>query len=113
MSMGVFLDVFWELFSKRFSFWALFLKKRSAVGITDIFTAGDTTADPATSGDLRDEVLRVLDVLLEGGDHGGEDTVEGSLRDRTTLLANANLFGVHQETLDIRITTTAGHEGDS
>ncbi len=87
--------------------------RQLAVHIADIFAAGYTATNPPIGRDFRNKVLGILDVVLEHLDHGGELSIEHVLGDRATLLAETDLLGMEEETLNIRIAATTGHEGNS
>jgi hypothetical protein len=82
------------------------------VHIPDVLTARDTTTDPAICSDLRNKVLGILDIVLEHINHRGELVLKGHLSDSATLLAEADLLGMLEEALHIRVTTPAGHKGN-
>ncbi len=65
--------------------------------------------DPARSRHLRDQVARLLHILLQDGDHRGVLLAEELLRHGTTLLAHAHLLRVEQQTLQVLVTATARH----
>ncbi len=80
--------------------------------IAQVFTAGETTADPTGGGDLGDEVLRVLNVGSEGGDEGSVLVGEEGLSHGVACLAGAADFGVLEVGLHLLVAATAAHEWD-
>ena len=65
--------------------------------------------DPPIGRDLRHQVARLLDVLLEDRDHGGVLLGKELLRDRAALLAHAHLLRVLKEGLQVLVATPARH----
>jgi len=84
-----------------------------AVNIPQIGASRDTSVDPARGGHLRDQVARLLNVLLQNRDHRSILLAEELLRHRATLLAHAHLHGVEQQTLKVLPATTPCHVGHS
>jgi hypothetical protein len=82
------------------------------VDVPQVGAGRDAAVDPAAGGDLRDEIARLLHVLLEDGDHRRVLLAEELLRNRAALLAHAHLLGVLEEGLEILVATTTGHVGD-
>lgn len=68
--------------------------------------------NPAGCGYLRNQVLRVLDIVLEHGDHGGVLLGEKCLRHRTTFFTHSDLFRMEQQTLHVSGWVSSCHKGD-
>lgn len=81
-----------------------------AVDVADILAAWHTTTDPARLRHLLHKVVRVLDILLEQRDLRRILLVEELLRHGAALLAQANLLGMQQTALHIRVAPTISHE---
>ncbi len=80
--------------------------------IAEVFTTGETAADPAGGGDLGDEVLRVLDTGGKSGDERGVLVGEEGLSHGVTRLAGAADLGVLEVGLHALVTAAAAHERD-
>ena len=68
--------------------------------------------NPSSRSNLGDQVLWILDVVLQNGDHWSVLLREELLRYRTAFLAHTHLLGMEQETLDITRWISALHEGN-
>ena len=95
--------------SKIIDFESFLIAESSAINIADVAARRDTAADPAIGCHLRHQVLRILDILLEGRDQGSVLLGEELLRDSAALLALTHLLRVEQQALHIRIATTSTH----
>jgi hypothetical protein len=84
----------------------------SAVQISYILATGDPTADPSSSSNFGDKILRVLHIGLEMGDQWNKLAIEESLGDSPTFLARANKLGLLELGLELLVTTAAAHKRD-
>ena len=68
--------------------------------------------NPSSRGDLGNQVLRILDIVLQNRDHRSVLLREELLRYRTAFLAHTYLLGMKQETLDVTRWIATLHEGN-
>jgi len=83
-----------------------------ALHIAEVFATGETTANPASGGDLGDEVLRVLNTGSKSGDERGVLVGEEGLGHSVTCLAGTTDFGVLEVGFHALVAATAAHEWD-
>jgi hypothetical protein len=82
---------------------------RSTIHVPEVRPGRNAAMDPARRRHLRHQVARLLDVLLQNGDHGSILLGKELLRHRAALLAHAHLLRVLKEGLQVLVAPAAGH----